>query len=144
MKHPTRFRQWLPTSTKGRMLTGLKVGDTIAVGDGQERPVTLQDLKETEFKRENRIMLASGMLDMDGQEIYETDIVQVYTQQGPTGPSYFAYVFFNPARGFVFRNAKDVPISTVAFKRIWTNFYAEPHWMQQFEHHASFIEEHWA
>ncbi|WP_110979546.1 hypothetical protein [Hymenobacter sediminis] len=126
------------------MHTDLKVGDTIEAVGGQEYVVTLQDLKEVAFKRENRIMLASGISDMEGQEIHETDVVQVFRQAGAAGPSYFAYVFFDPARGFVLRNAQDVPLAAVPYKRIWANFYAEPHWRRQFEHHANFIEEHWA
>lgn len=126
------------------MHTGLQVGDAIKVTDGQEYAVTLQDLKEVAFKRENRIMLASGIPDLDGQEIHETDVVQVFHQPGATGPSYFAYAFYDPTRGFVLRNAQDVPLAAVPYKRVWANFYAEPHWRRQFEHHANFIEEHWA
>lgn len=125
------------------MLNNLKVGDAIEAYGGK-REVTLDDLKDVSFKRENCVMLASGILDAAGQELYETDVVQVFTQSGNTGPSYFAYVFFDSARGFVLRNAKDVPLTAVPHKRVWANFYAEPHWRQQFEHHASFIQEHWA
>ncbi|MBB4600881.1 hypothetical protein HNQ93_001758 [Hymenobacter luteus] len=143
MKHPTRFRQWHKHGTKGQMISDLKVGDTIATANGQQA-VTLPDLKSTAFKQVHCLMLASGTQDMTGQEIYETDVVQVFWQPGATGPSYFAYVFFDPARGFVLRNAQDVPLAAVPYKRIWANFYAEPHWRRQFEHHARFIEDHWA
>lgn len=115
----------------------------IATADGQQT-VGLSDLKSTDFKREHCLMLASGTPDMEGQEIYETDVVQVFRQPGAVGPSYFAYVFFDPARGFVLRNAQDVPLAAAPYKRVWANFYAEPHWRRQFEHHARFIEDHWA
>lgn len=125
------------------MITGLRVGDTILV-DGEEHEVTAQELQDVAAKRHMRVMLASGVRDADGQEIHEADVVQVFMRKDQTGPSYFAYVVFTADRGFLLRNAQDLPLSQEGYTlRVWANFYAQPHWVEQFAHHRTFIQEHW-
>jgi hypothetical protein len=123
------------------MCYNLTVGDTIEY-EGQPYQVTTQDLKDYRAKRKYRLMLASGVFDQQGQELYEADIVQVF-QRGSSSISYFAYVVWDAARGFLYRNAQDLPLTADCSTLVWTNFYAQPHWVDQFGYHRNFIREHW-
>ncbi|WP_375435948.1 hypothetical protein [uncultured Hymenobacter sp.] len=142
MRTSLRFRHWTAIHSRGHMRDNLTVGDTIE-HEGCSYQVTTQDLKDYKAKRKYRLMLASGVLDQQGQELYEADVVQVFQRGDSRGVSYFAYVVWDPTRGFLYRNAQDLPLTVDCITRVWTNFYAQPHWVEQFGYHQNFIREHW-
>jgi hypothetical protein len=141
----TKFRQWAGKAMahyETRFAYTGEVNPYTAFAENLE-PVTEDKLQNPEYRRKNRMMLASGITDNNNLEIYEGDILEVYTARTSTSSrSVRGYVEHFPDKGFLvcyLPTASDVPVAGLDCEVVG-NFFDSPEWIDSFGADKALVE----
>lgn len=132
----TKFRWWAGKAMADRETWATYIGTSNPYTGAAENleKVTEASLCDQEYRRKYRIMLSSGIKDIYGVEIYEGDILEIFSDRNVRFTiSRMAFVECSPEQVFVAHCANSISLREGIDCAVIGNFYKNPKLLESFD-----------
>jgi len=130
---PQKFRYW---SNTWEQMIFRSPPENMAGSHPHLVRVSEEELQDRSFRLKHRLMIASGITDINGNEIYEGDIIEVYTSRYGNSRaggsiSVNAYVEHVTDLGFMVDAIQRFKLYQGLDCEVIGNFFDQPDWIEQ-------------